>query len=80
MSGEISALTNPYPGFDDVDDDSYGKLSRQFLFDNDERAYFGRLTADSVKNNVWTFSQPWKIMLADEVLRQIELEPLQSTF
>ena len=62
--------------------DSYGQVeSAVLVFDNDERAYFGRLTADSVKNNVWTFSQPLEnYAYADEVYEaKIELEPLQSS-
>ena len=61
--------------------DSYGQVeSAVLVFDNDERAYFGRLTADSIKNNVWTFSQPLEnYAYADEVYEaKIELEPLQS--
>ena len=62
--------------------DSYGQVeSAVLVFDNDERAYFGRLTADSINNNVWTFSQPLEnYAYADEVYEaKIELEPLQSS-
>ena len=56
--------------------DSYGQVeSAVLVFDNDERAYFGRLTADSINNNVWTFSQPLEnYAYADEVYEaKIEL-------
>jgi hypothetical protein len=63
--------------------DSSGNVeSAVLVLDNDERnSYFGRLTADSIENNVWTFSQPLEnYAYADEVYEaQIELVPLQSS-
>ena len=62
--------------------DSSGQVeSAVLVLDNRRDAYFGRLTADSIKNNVWTFSQPLEnYAYADEVYEAyIELEPLQSS-
>ena len=60
--------------------DSTGNVESTILTqrDNDRHSYVGRLTADSISNTIWTFSQPLEdYQYAEEVSRaEIELEPL----
>ena len=60
--------------------DSSGNVESTILTqrDNDRHLYLGRLTADSIENTVWTFSQPMEdYAYADEVSdASIKLEPL----
>ena len=60
--------------------DSSGNVESTILTqrDNDRHSYVGRLTADSISNTIWTFSQPLEnYQYAEEVSHaEIELEPL----
>ena len=49
--------------------------------DNDHHTYIGRLTADSIKDTVWSFSQPMEdYAYADEVSNaRIEVKPLRPS-